>query len=173
LTDNLNSNLISLLSLVTVGLGQTNSLMLNYSKATLLFAIGYVTAIGLAVIMNPLQPLLRSMIVFGVIQIVFTELHFNYLQKMKCAMEDSLKTVLIVGAYWAFLSFSLDILLFSIVVPGLMAGTFEFGFIGTQPVWYWLQFPMMSITGLVARITYLKVNSIQVAALQKEEIHVQ
>jgi hypothetical protein len=147
--------------------------MVNYSKATLLFAIGYVTAIGLAVILNPLQPLLRAMIVFGVIQIVFTELHFSNLQKMKCAMEDSLKTVLIVGAYWAFLSFGLDILLFSFVVPGLITGTFEFGFLSTQPIWYWLQFPMMAITGLVARMTYLKVNSIQIEALQKEEIHVQ
>lgn len=143
--------------------------MVNHSKATLLFAIGYVIAIGLSVILSPLQATLRGIIVFGAVQLVFTELHLYYLSRTNPGRTASLSEVLKVGSYWAVLSLVLDVVLFGALIPGVFSGTFNIRFLETQPFWYWLQFPMMLVTGLVARSTYLKVNQIKMAAIAKEE----
>jgi len=146
--------------------------MVNFSKATLLFAIGYVTAIGITVILLPLQTSLRALIVFGIVQLIFTELHFVYLSKTKCEIENTLRTILKIGGFWAILSITLDFALFSVLVPLISGAGFDPGFFGTQPFWYWAQFPMMIITGLIARVTYLKVYKIQLEASQKEEVQI-
>ena len=147
--------------------------MVNFSKATLLFAIGYVTAVGIATILLPIQPALRILIVFGTVQLVFTELHYFYLTKSKIEIDKSLQEVLKVGLYWSVLTFILDFMLFSIIVPYLIGGRLELAFIANQPFLYWLQFPMLVVTGIIARITYIKVFKIQAEAAQKEEVLIQ
>ncbi len=143
--------------------------MVNFSKATLLFAIGYVTAVAISTILLPVQPALRVLIVFGTVQLIFTELHYFYLSKTKIEIDKSLKEILKVGIYWSALTFIFDFILFSILVPFLVSGKLELAFIAGQPFLYWLQFPMLVVTGLIARITYIKVFKIQVEASLKEE----
>jgi len=147
--------------------------MVNFSKATLLFAIGYVTAIGISVILLPIHSGLRALIVFGIVQWVFPELHFTYLSRTKCDVERCISEIVKVGLYWAGISFVLDIALFSFIVPSMVAGKIGLTFLSTQPLWYWTQFPMMVVTGLIAPITYIKVYKIRADAALKEEILIQ
>jgi len=142
----------------------------NLSRASLLFVIGYVAAVGISVILFPVNPGLRSIIVFGIVQIVFMEMHFVYLSKVNCAINHCFSEVLKVGALWALMSLLLDILLFVLIIPLAINGNSEWVFFSTQPIWYWLQFPMMIGTGLLARNTYIKVCEIRSLAARKEEI---
>ena len=142
----------------------------NLSRASLLFAIGYVVAVGISVILFPINPGLRSIIVFGIVQIVFMEMHYVYLSRVNCEVSHSFFEVIKVGTLWALMSCVLYILLFVLIIPLAMIGSTEAAFFSTQPIWYWFQFPMMIGTGLLARNTYIKVSEIRSLAAQKEEI---
>ncbi len=142
----------------------------NFSIASLLFLVGYVAAVGLSVILFPINSGLRYIIIFGMVQIIFTEMHYVYLSRAHCDINRCFSEVIKVGSLWALMSIGLDILLFMIVIPAVMNGGIDLGFFNTQPAWYWMQFPMMIGTGLFARITYIKVFRIREVAAQNEEL---
>jgi len=142
------------------------------SKAFVYFTIGYVIAVGLSAILHPLPAGLKAIIVFTVVQLVFTELHFLYLTKTNCNPDESLLEVIKVGFLWVGFSFVIDVLLFVLVIPLVLTGSADLAFFITRPSWYWLQFPMLVVTGFVGRATYVKIVELYREALRKEELWV-
>lgn len=135
-------------------------------SATSYFIIGYTLVVAAVTMLSFLPSSLKASIGMIVAAITFVDLSYRYYQKMYPNSEVvKLKTVLILMAYWALLSISLDVLLMVIILPLIATGNINLLFFNTQPSIYWLQFPMFFIFGFVSQAIYNRVLVITTAKI--------
>ncbi len=126
--------------------------------ATTHFVIGYTIIVATVTTLSFLPNSLRASIGMIVAAIVFVDLSYRFYRKcLPCNETVSIKTVLVLMTYWAFLSIGLDVLLLVIIFPLIATGNMSISFFSTQTSLYWLQFPMIFVFGFVSQAIYNRV----------------
>ncbi len=145
---------------------QTLAMQKIYSS-TSYFIIGYTIIAATVTLMSTLTlvpPPLRSSIGMVVAAIAFVDLSYRFFRKHTPENENvAFKDVIKLMAYWAVLSFGLDVLILVIILPLIASGSMSLAFFSQQPSIYWLQFPMMFIFGFVSQAIYNRVVVITTA----------
>ena len=130
-------------------------------SATTYFIIGYTIITAIITSLYFLPGAVRASLGAVLAAIIFVDMCYRYFKK--CLPVDEtvkLKSVIMVMAYWAVLSISLDILIMVVALPIIANGDVNWIFFSQQPTMYWFQFPMFFVFGLVAQAIYNRVVTI-------------
>jgi hypothetical protein len=128
--------------------------MRSWLWSTVFFLLGYAIATVVGFGLFYLSETAMWIGTMTLMPIVFACLFYIYLRTVKCPLEASFRESAVMVIYWITLSFSLDAIVYILIVPAVYGGRSNWLFFMDQSPWIWLNYIILLLVGAVGRWAY-------------------
>jgi len=130
--------------------------MKNIKLASTLFGLGYLIATIVGFSTYYIHISVMWIATMTLMPVIFGYLFYIYLRRIKCTRSESIKQTNYLILFWIILSFLLDAVVYTIVVPNIFGNPSNWTFFIDQSPWIWLYYLSILILGYISRFFYLK-----------------